>query len=327
MVIAMNNPRLHCVCVCLAFTIVLAGCFGGKPAVTRSESQQRAESSLIRGVRAEQKGAYPEAEKLLKEALTISSSIEDSTVRITSLINLARLHRLQHELPKSELFIDQALVLLKPDSLLSAEAFHEKALLEITKGNPSKALKWAQQAIASEPGNKRGSRRNLASRIHLALGNWSVADSLARAALVENRSAGHAEEEGNSLRIMGIVARNEKKYTEGERFLLEALSIDKRLGRSVKIAADLEELAKTSQNSGKIQESADYLERAFDVNLAAGRSQQAQDNQAALAEIYVMLGDPFKTEKARETARKLAVQDGYHQPPGSSETINPSSRP
>src|SRR5512133_316284 len=323
----MNNPRLRYLWVCMALSLVLAGCFGGKTALVRSESQQRAESTLSRGVLAEQKGNYPEAEKLLTEALATSSSIEDNPLRMTALINLARLSRLQKDLPKADQYMTQALTLVTTDSPLFAEAAHEKALLELTRGNPATALDWAQKAIAAEQGNLRGSRRNLAGRIQLALGNWSAADALARSALDDNRAAHHAEEEANSLRILGIVARNENKFSEGERLLREALSIDKRIGKSGKIAADLEELAKTSQSAGKMKESADYLERAFEVNLAAGRSRQAVQNQLSLAAIYDTLGEPLKAAKARETAQKLASQDSSPQPQGSSVTINPSSKP
>ena len=323
----MNNPRLNYLWVSIALNMLLAGCFGGKTAVIRSESRQRAESTLTRAVRAEQKGNHTEAEKLLTDALTTSSSIEDYPLRTTALINLARLYRLQKDLPKAEQYMTQALALVTTDSPLFAETAHEKALLELTKENLETALDWAQKSIAAEQGNLRGTRRNLASRIQLTLGNWPAADSLARSALVENRSAGQAEEEANSLRILGIVARNEKKYSEGERLLREALSIDKRIGRSGKIAADLEELAITTQSAGKLKESANYLERAFEVNLAAGRLRQALHNQQTLAGIYDMLGEPLKATKARETAQKLAVQDGSQQPQGSSVTINPSNRP
>lgn len=323
----MNNPRLRYLWVCIALNLVLAGCFGGKQTVVRSESRQRAESTLSRGVRAEQKGNYTEAEKLLTEALTTSSSIEDYPLRTTVLINLARLCRLQKDLPKAEQYMSQALVLVTTDSALFAEAAHEKALLELARENPATALDWAQKSIAAEQGNLRGSRRNLAGRIQLTLGDWSTAAALARAALDENRSANQPEEEANSLRILGIVARNEKKYIEGVQFLREALAIDKRIGKSGKISVDLEELAKTTHSAGNMKESAGYLERAFEVNLAAGRLRQAMFNQETLAGIYNMLGEPLKADKAGETARKIRSQVDSQQPQGSSVTISPSNKP
>ena len=328
MVTAMNNQIPQYLWLLFAFNLLLTGCFGGTTQLVRTESQQRAESALTRGIRAEQKGNYQEADSLLSEALAISSSIEDDPVRTLALINRARLHRLQHDLPAADRYSDQALVLARLVSELFAEAAHEKALVELAKGNPPQALEWAQRSLAAEQGNQRGARLNLASRIQLVLGNWDVAGSLARSALTENRSAGHAEEEANSLRIMGIVARNDKKYTEGELILQEALAIDKRIGKSSKIATDLEELAMTAQRAGHVAEAARYLERASDVNLAAGRLPLALHNRENLIEIYTQLGNLPEAATSKEVVRELAAKiESQRGQKKSSATINPSSRP
>lgn len=323
----MNNRRRLELLACAAFTMLLAGCFGGKGPALRSETGQRAETALIRGVRAEHKGNIQEAERFLSEALAASTSIEDLPVRTAALINLARLHRLQQELSKAGPFINRALDLLTAKSALFAEAVHEKALLELARGNAPAALDWALQAIASEQENLVGSRRNLAARIQLELGNFSAADVLARTALNENRAAEQAEEEANSLRIMGIIARDGKKYLEAGQFLQNALAIDKNIGSSSKIAADLEELATTSRLAGNLKESTHYLDRAHDVNLAAGRLRKAQLNQEALAEAYLLLGETLKADKASESARQLGAQIGPQQPTKPSATINPSNKP
>jgi len=313
--------------LCVPLLLLPAGCFGGKAQPARPEAQLRAETALSRGIRAQQKGDPGEAEKLLIESLTTSSSIEDYPARATALINLARLYRLQHDLLKAETCIDRALATTGIDARLSSEAAYEKALLELAKDNPATALEWAQKAIAAEKGPALGSRLNLAARIQLVRGKWSEADALAGKALSENRSAGQAEEEANSLRILGIVARNEKQYDRGAQFLQEALQIDKRIGKSGKIAVDLGELAVTARNGGKLKESANYLERAYEINLAAGRIRQAMENQLTLAGMYTTLGEEHKATSARETARKLESQVAPHSPGGSSVTINPSSSP
>ena len=313
--------------LCVPLLLLPAGCFGGKSQPARPEAQLRAETALSRGIRAQQKGDPGEAEKLLIESLTTSSSIEDYPARATALINLARLYRLQHDLLKAETCIDRALATTGIDTRLSSEAAYEKALLELAKDNPATALEWAQKAIAAEKGPALGSRLNLAARIQLVRGKWSEADALAGKALSENRSAGQAEEEANSLRILGIVARNEKQYDRGAQFLQEALQIDKRIGKSGKIAVDLGELAVTARNGGKLKESANYLERAYEINLAAGRLRQAMENQLTLAGMYMTLGEEHKATSARETARKLESQVAPHGPGGSSVTINPSSSP
>lgn len=299
---------------------VLNGCFGGKPAVVRSESQQKAETALARGIRAGQKGNSGEALSQMNEALGISTSIEDLPLRITALINLARLHRLNRDLLRSAEYGDQALALLTPESHLYSEAAHEKALLELSKRQLPQALSWAQKSIDSEQGDLRGSRLNLAARVNLESGHRAAAEGLARQALQHNRTSGHAEEEANSLRIMGIVARLDKKFGAGEKLLLESLAIDKRLGRSAKIAIDLEELALLSREAGNVPMALRYLERAGAVHDAAGRLQQTLDILEKRAEMHSALGEPDKAAELRAAARKRADQK-------SSATISPSSRP
>lgn len=308
--------------------LLLAGCFGGKAQTARPEALLRAETAYNRGLRAEQKGDSPEAEKLLTLSLSISTSIEDIPARTKALIQLARLYRLRHDLPKAETCIDQALAAVSgTDPHLVVEAAYEKALIELASARPDTALEWANRAIAAERGNALGRRLNLAGRIQLVRGRWSEAAALAGKALGENRSAGQAEEEANSLRILGIVARNEKNYGTGMDLLQEALQIDKRIGKSSKIAADLEELAATSREAGNLSDSAAYLERAYEVNLAGGRLRQAEENQESLAGVYTALGENHKATRAGETARKLGSQAAPQTPGSSSATTNPSSSP
>jgi tetratricopeptide (TPR) repeat protein len=327
MVTAMNRPLHNWMRLCVPFLLLPAGCFGGKAQPARPEVQLQAETALTRGIRSEQKGDHLEAEKQLSQSLALSTSIEDNPARATALINLARLHRLQHDLPKAEARIEQALAITGIDSRLSDEAVFEKALIELANNSPAAALEWAQKAVAAERGDQLGSRLNLACRIELVRGNWNDAKELAEKALIENRSSGQAEEEANSLRILGIVARNEKNYGLGAQFLQEALQNDKRIGKSGKIAADLEELAETSRSAGNLRDASTYLERAYEVNLAGGRLRQAMGNQGALAGMFTLLGEEDKANRARETARKLESQIATQNPGSSSATINPSNRP
>jgi tetratricopeptide (TPR) repeat protein len=322
------NKRRHVLYWIVSFLFLqMTGCFGGKAPVVRTENQQRSESALTRAVRAEQRGNYPDAEKFLSEALALSTSIEDNPVRINALINLARLNRLQHSLTKATGYIDQALTLVKTESLFAAEVSYEKSLLELAGGNTARALDWAQQSLAAEHGREQGARRNLIGRIQMLLGNNTIAESLARTAREENRAAGQVEEEANSLRILGIIAGREQKYTEGERLLEEALALDKRIGKSGKIAADLEELAITALAAGRLDDSANYQERAYEINFAAGRFQQALSNLEALADTYSKQGDSTRADRAMDTARKLSTGIKSHEPQKSSETISPSSKP
>jgi tetratricopeptide (TPR) repeat protein len=323
----MNRMLQHWMRLCVPFLLLPAGCFGGKAQPARPETRLQAETALTRGIRSEQKGDHSEAEKQLAQSLALSTSVEDNPARATALINLARLHRLQHELPKAEASIDQALAITGIDSRLSSEAVYEKALIELANNSPAAALEWAQKAVAAERGEQLGSRLNLAGRIQLVRGRSSDAKTLAEKALIENRSSGQSEEAANSLRILGVVARNEKRYDLGAQYLQEALQIDKRIGNSGKIAADLEELAETSRSAGNLRDSSTYLERAYEVNLAGGRLGQAMVIQGVLADIFTSLGEEDKAAHARETVRNLESRIATQGPGSSSATINPSSRP
>jgi tetratricopeptide (TPR) repeat protein len=307
--------------------LLLAGCLGGSVQPVRPDTLLRAETALNRGLRAQEQGDAITAERFLTQALALSSSVEDYPLKTTALINLARLYRLQHDLSKAGICIDQALAAAADDPRLSAEAAYEKALLELAKDDPSTALEWVQKSITAQQGSALGRSLNLAARIQIVRGRWSEAEALAGKALYENRSAGEFEEQANSLRILGIVARDQKNYAAAGMFLREALQIDKRIGKSGKIAADLEELAATARSAGNLKDSASYLERAYELHQAGGRFRQAGQNQEALAGVYAALGEELKANSARETARKLSIRDGAQQPGSSSTTTNPSSRP
>ena len=322
----MNKRRFHWRWLAAPCTFLLAGCLGGTPRPAPPEAQLRAETALKRGIRAEQRGDTLEAESLLIQSVTTSASIEDFPAQATALINLARLYRLRHDLQRAETSIDQALT-AAADPALSAEAFYEKALIELAKNDPTTALEWAQRAIATAKGDTLGSRLNLAGRIQLVLGKWDEAETLAQKALDENRSASQPEEEANSLRILGIVARNKKMHLLGGQFFQEALQIDTRIGKSGKIAVDLGELAATAREAGNPREAATWLERAYQVNLASGHLRQAEENQETLADIYTKVGDENKATIARATARKLESQISAQNPGSSSATTSPSSKP
>jgi tetratricopeptide (TPR) repeat protein len=323
----MNSILRYRTRLSVLIVLLLPGCFGGKAQPAWSETQLQAETALNRGVRAEQKGDRLDAEQFLLQSLAASSSIEDNPARAMALINLARLYRLQHDLAKAESCIDRALATTGIDARLSGEGAYEKALIELAKGSPATALEWAQKAIAAEQGGELGSRLNLAGRIQLMRGDVKDAEALAVKALSENRSSGQAEEEANSLRILGLVARNGKEYALGMQFLQDALQIDKRIGKSGKIAADLAELGETARAAGDLKGAATYLQRAGEVNLAGGRLRQAAENQEALARVYAAAGDAEGAARAGDTAQKLKSQAASQGLGTPSATISPSSKP
>lgn len=286
----MNNRHALHLPLLLAVLPLLAGCLGGHAPVL-PETQRQAETALTRGIRAEQKGDYGQAEQFLEQSRTLSSSVEDTRGTAIALINLSRLQRLRGESEKAVSYIDRALIITNADPSLAAEAYYEKALVELARGSAATALPWAEKARSAVTGDARGSRYNLSARINLMLGRLTDAEELAGTGYRESRSAGQDEEEANALRISGMMARERQRFDDSKRLLLEALEIDKRIGKSVKVSNDLEELARTAEKGGRRLEAADYLERAAEVHRAGGRNRQAEALASRITGLKNMRGE------------------------------------
>ncbi|RII31434.1 MAG: hypothetical protein CXR30_01065 [Geobacter sp.] len=325
----MSSPRLgnRRILACSLLLTMLSGCFGGTAKNVRSEAQTRADSLLVRAIRAEQKGDTREALKMLSEAFSVSASIEDTHAKAIALINIARLHRLNHEAGPATTAIDTALELPVNDGGIFSEAAQEKALILLTTNNADAALPWAEKSAASANDALLGRRLNLLGRILLGRNEMAASVPILEKALKENREHGNAEEEANSLRMLGIVARRKVNNAESERLLAQALDIDKRIGISSKISTDLEELSTTARAADNLTDAASFLERAYEVHIYAKRYQDAGKAKSALAEISGLQGDDFKAEAARKTARELFEKAKNQQLGTASETIKPSSSP
>lgn len=258
---------------------LFAGCAAGGQALIRSDAQLQAATQLERGIRSQNKGEINQAEKQLSESLRISSSIEDNPARINALVNLARLNRLNNKPEAATPYIDQALKLATGIPGALAEAAYEKALLELAQKHFIEALTWATTSSSSDSGDEKGKRLNLLARIHLAAGNRNEATLFATRAREESRSNGQANEEANSLRLLGSIERENRRFDVAGKLFEESLAIDKQIGESYKIALDLEELAALAHDKGDIKMEVDYLERAFSVHMNGGRRDRAAMTQ------------------------------------------------
>jgi len=305
-------------------SLILAGCLGGHQPV-RPEVQTRAEKLLDRGIMASNQGNQAAAEGMFNDALSIAASIEDRQLTLRTLINQARLYRLAKQFDRAVMAIDTALAAGSETGIEQAELFHEKALLELALERTESAEKWARMAIAAESGDQLGQRLNLLARTMLAGRKLSGLQELLNRALSANRGQ-NREEEANSLRMLGIFARQMMAFDQAGQHLSEALEIDKQLAISTKIAADLEELAINSIQAEKPAQAVAYLQRVYTVNLGGGRFTNAADNQLEIASLYSYLGDDINATKARQEATRLGNNNSQssRKPPA---TTSPSSRP
>ncbi len=305
-------------------SLILAGCLGGHQPV-RPEAQTRSEKLLDRGIMASNQGNQAAAEGMFNDALSIAASIEDRQLTLRTLINQARLYRLAKQFGRAVMAIDTALAAGSETGIEQAELFHEKALLELALERTESAEKWARMAIAAESGDQLGQRLNLLARTMLADRKLSGLQELLNRALSANRGQ-NREEEANSLRMLGILARQMMAFDQAGQHLSEALESDKQLAISTKIAADLEELAINSIQAEKPAQAVAYLQRAYTVNLGGGRFTNAADNQLEIASLYSYLGDDINATKARQEATRLGNNNSQssRKPPA---TTSPSSRP
>lgn len=321
-----HTRRSWWILIC-SVTVLLSGCAsGGKSAAIRSETRIQAATQLERGLRAQNKGETNQAEKYLATSLAISSSIEDNPARITALINLARLNRLKNDIGAATLHIDQALKLAADLPEFMSEAAYEKSLIELAQKRYDEALTWAGRSFSSDNDVQKGKRFNLLARIHRASGNRDQATFFALKGREECRNSGLTDEEANSLRMLGSIARESKRFDEAGKLLLEALGIDKLNGESHKIALDLEELAALSGDQGNLDMALEYLERAFSVHINGSRENSAAAVKLKMAEVYTQKGDLTMAEKVRLSAQKLIRRESAHHgsPP---ESAKPSRSP
>ncbi|MBI5484761.1 MAG: tetratricopeptide repeat protein [Deltaproteobacteria bacterium] len=322
-----RHARLIQLILIYILQVLLSGCAGGKSTVVRSETQSQAATQLERGLRAQSKGEINQAERYLAASLAISSSIEDNPARITAHINLARLNRLKNDIGSAIPHIDQALRLSGGLPEFMAEAAYEKSLIELAQKRYDEALSWANRSFSSDiDGVQKGRRHNLLARIHRASGNRDQATFFALKGREESHNSGLPDEEANALRMLGSIERENRRFGEAGKLLLEALGIDKLIGESHKIALDLEELAALSGDQGNPDMALEYLERAFSVHINGSRENKAAAVKLKMAEIYTIKGDLPMAEKVRQSAQKLIRKETANQdsPP---ESANPSRRP
>ncbi|MBV5337369.1 MAG: tetratricopeptide repeat protein, partial [Deltaproteobacteria bacterium] len=103
---------------------------------------------------------------------------------------------------------------------------------------------------------------NLLARIALKKNELREAERFAELALSATSDVGLELEQANSLRILGITKSRTGQWDKAEKFLQEALVLDKQEAEPLKIAADLEALAELSALKKEPARQQEYLQRA-----------------------------------------------------------------
>lgn len=240
---------------------VLSGCFGGISPTKGAEQQRRIADLNDRASARYDTGNDDDAAGLLKEALHLASSLDDTEGQIITLLNQARLERKRGNLQLAGTILDQALVQANGFPLY-ADTAQEKALLELSKKRLDEAWKWAETAFKAEKGELIGRRLNLLARIALLKGNVAEATRQAELALSANSRDGFELERANSLRMLGLIKTQSGQFDKAEEMLQEALTLDKQQSSPTKIAADLDALAELAGRKQEPVRKQEYLNRA-----------------------------------------------------------------
>ena len=252
----------------LALAAMLAGCAGGQLAERPPRAQQVIDLGQ-QGRSAYAKGDLPRAARLFEQALTHARRIEDSEGVAVMSINLARVaresggsagalkilesvspwHRANCSLGTArEMELLTAVLLSDVDRRDEALA-RLRALREQCHGE-------CELAIGID---------SLQARLLLEQGEAGAAAQLATAAIVRFRSDGNRLEVANLFRVQGEAYLALGDFPSARQLLDHALSIDKALGLPLRIAQDLEALARATLAANDLAAHAGYLARLADV--------------------------------------------------------------
>lgn len=252
---------------------LLHGC-GGSKQLNRSAPLEREIELNRRAATAFERGRHEQARDGYREALRISRAIEHVDGIAANLLGLAAVSRALGDSADAAAAAEEILAAgtLAFSPAPRAAAAYLRALLFADENSLADASRLAVESLAlcrRSACGREGRIVNLQARISLLAGEREAALAAALEALALNRASRVDEETANSLRIaaeahalLGDPAKAAAGYTE-------ALSLDKRLGRTAKIRLDLIRLGDLAAGQGRGGEARVYYQRALDVSRGA----------------------------------------------------------
>lgn len=263
--------------LCYLSLVTLSGCGAKHPTLLDAhlsavKLNQKAESSF-------KNGDYENALRLYNEALKINRSIENIDGIAINIINMAATYRKLGDRDNAHKQIDEILNIspIAYNPMHLSEAGFLKAMLYFDEKNYDKALEWTDRALSfcqSSQCSNIGKVYNLKGRIYLEKGNVALAISYGNKGLESNKSDGHKTEMANSLRLIADAKIMGSEYEDARKFYEDALSIDKTLGLSRKIAQDLMGMGNTYFKQGNKKSALDYFKRAISVSEGIGDKEE-----------------------------------------------------
>ncbi len=219
-----------------------------------------------------ERGNLAEAERLYASALAAARSIEDEPRIAINLLGLAATLRAAGRWREAQALLDE----LErsrgrfPGELV-AQASLQKAVIALDEGRPADAVASVERSLEGCAGacGARATAHVLLARARLAQGDAGAAAASAGAGLDHARERRERREEANALRVLGDAALALGAAREALVRYEDALALDKALGLSRKVAADLLGLAAAARCLGRPDDARAFAERALAVALAA----------------------------------------------------------
>jgi len=263
--------------------LLLAAC-GSPPRPSQNPAQHSASTLAQAGARAWARGDAAQARVLYERALAAAESVEDFDLAGAMLLNLALVQGAGGDLAGAQARVDR--IVAAPQrygDALVARAATRKALLYLDAPDPDAALAWATraQAACAAPCALDATLANL--RAHVALQRGDARAALQWAAQGGARSEDGTAERANALRLSGRAQRALGDHAAAASALAQALTIDRTLGLSDRVALDLVAAAENESTRGDAAAAREFYQRAIDVYLAAGNAAAADALRPRLA--------------------------------------------
>jgi tetratricopeptide (TPR) repeat protein len=263
--------------------LLLAGCGSTeKPPAVVGEAQELARD----GRDAFREGRIDEAYAAYGQALDLHRSIDDSAGIIRTLVNLAVISKAAGRRSDAAVFldaIDRYIATVEAstgiptgDKALNealAEAAWMRAFLHADAGRTSSA--WAEiqrgKALPGASSSRVAGRfANLEARLFLDSGEAARALAAAQRAQRLNSRGGDAAEHADSWRFVGRAFAATGDPSSAYDAFARALDLDRELGRSDKVVADLLGMAGSARDAGRPAQALACAERARTAARAAG---------------------------------------------------------
>jgi len=246
---------------CIIFA--LWGCGAGKASKTpmqEAEVNFGAEKNAIAGLRA---------------SLASNQKARDRQGELAVLISLGKALTSSGEYKEAQDELARAIKLagkLK-DSKGLADSYGTLAEARLKAGNPEAALESIDRAVEidSKLGYPSQARLNLKGLVLLRTGRPAEAIDALKSA--SGAAGGDTELLSDNMRLSGIASR--QTGSDALWYFSEAYRLDRELGRTGKVAFDLEQLAELNFESGRYDEALFLFERSYSAYMEAGATDMA----------------------------------------------------